>query len=141
MADLGDPAEADGANEEEKALADNDWDYVNISYIDAKGKQKGPVKCAKLRGGDDHIIGNGWYAVTKDVTYDAGIIVWGDTNYPSPTRSKINNIASNGLRVKVPGPPPITAQPSACMGTADGRAFVFRAYFTQTACFNLNYSL
>ena len=51
-----------------------------MKYVDAKGKEQRPVRCAKLRGGDDHIIGNGWYAVTGNISYASGMIVWGETN-------------------------------------------------------------
>lgn len=51
-----------------------------MKYVDAKGKEQRPVRCAVLRGGDDHIIGNGWYAVTGNISYASGMIVWGETN-------------------------------------------------------------
>ena len=51
-----------------------------MKYVDAKGKEQRPVRCAKLRGGDDHIIGNGWYAVTGNISYASGMIAWGETN-------------------------------------------------------------
>ena len=63
-------------NVEDGALASNDWEYIDVPYVDAKGKQQAPVKCAKVKTGNaNKTIGNGWYAVTENVSYTEGMVV------------------------------------------------------------------
>jgi len=69
------PGQADGA------LADNAGETVSVKYIDAKGKEMGPVTCTKVKSGDENrYFGTGWYAVTDHVSFGKGPVVNGDAN-------------------------------------------------------------
>ncbi len=53
---------------------------MDLKYVDAKGKEQGPVKCYKFSGGSDNDLSNGWYAVIGNVTYSKSIYVRGNAN-------------------------------------------------------------
>ena len=62
-----------------EALAATNDETVSVDYVDAKGVSKGEVSATVLQP-DNGNMGDGWYAVTQDVTYEAGLIVNGNAN-------------------------------------------------------------
>ena len=72
---LEETTEADGT------LADNAGETVRVRYIDARGKDQGEKTCIKVRAGNENrSLGTGWYAVTGNVRYGNGMIIYGDVN-------------------------------------------------------------
>ena len=51
-----------------------------VIYVDAKGKAQMPVTCTVLDPANGEVPNPGWYAVTRNVTFSAGLNVYGETN-------------------------------------------------------------
>ena len=82
IGDLVDEASTENAGTaEEGALADNAGETAKVRYIDARGKDQGEKTCNVLKSGNENRnMGDGWYAVTGNISYSAGIIVFGKAN-------------------------------------------------------------
>ena len=54
---------------------------MSVPYIDAKGWDRESVTCTKLKpGNENRNLGNGWYAVTENISYSEGMIVYGNAS-------------------------------------------------------------
>ena len=62
-------------------LVANDGETVSVKYVDANGNQQGPVTCTKLKPSDEEVnLGDGWYAVTENITYKKRMNITGKVN-------------------------------------------------------------